>query len=145
MCKHFCSGIWTDYLNTWILFGVRKKTQIPNMNTTIWSNYSNSIQKSNFWSHHTPAHFVGVNWIFTFSPCKPNFCPNSSFSLPNFNLDSLKKNSNTIFWGYNDTYTSSLKNCKKNPTSILTRVTCVEWMCGFNSVGETATESSQTP
>ena len=68
------TGFWSNYLNTRILFGVQKKAntkyqilfdiekiQIPNPNTTIRSNYSNSIWITSYSSHlavHYTLHYT---------------------------------------------------------------------------------------
>ena len=70
ICEAIRTGIWSNYLNTRILFGVQKnlnteywilfgigKIRIRNTNTTIRSNSSNSIQIPNYLSH------PGVWWI----------------------------------------------------------------------------------
>ena len=67
ICETIRTGIRSNYSNTRILFGVPKnpnteyrilfgieKIRIPNINTTIRSNYSNSIRIPNYSFHRTP-------------------------------------------------------------------------------------------
>ena len=76
------SDIYSDrYTNTRILFVVPKKPnteyrklfgieiiRIPNMNTTIWSYYSNSIQIPNYLSH-PEADWSRFSFFFIGKPC----------------------------------------------------------------------------
>ena len=71
------TGIRSNYSNTQILFGVPRnpnteyrilfgieKIRIPNTNTTIWSNYSNSIRIPNYSSHPgTPLPLYRIHMV----------------------------------------------------------------------------------
>ena len=88
VCETIWTGIWANYSNTRILFGVPKslntkyqilfsieKIRIPNMNNTIRSNYLNSIWIPNYLSHPVkgPPFFTAGHSLFETSSWTPVF------------------------------------------------------------------------